>query len=82
MAPTRSLFVIYKKIKHTCALNTGPENTDRGKSVQKLVIKALKDHEPRNYLMFFFFFRTSGGREGVSHTLCRTGASAFEQPLN
>lgn len=86
MASARSLFVIYKKIKHTRALNTGPENTDRGKSVKKLVIKALKDQEPRNYLMFFFFlFRIRGGKEeggGVSHTLCRTGASAFEQPLN
>lgn len=60
MASARSLFVIYKKIKHTRALNTGPENTDRGKSVQKLVIKALKDQEPRNYLMFFF---SSGSEE-------------------
>lgn len=64
MAPARSLFVIYKKIKHTCALNTGPENTDRGKGVQKLVIKALKDHEPRNYLMFFFFFSSGPVEEG------------------
>lgn len=64
MAPARSLFVIYKKIKHTCALNTGPENTDRGKGVQKLVIKALKDHEPRNYLMFFFFFLQDQWRKG------------------
>lgn len=57
MAPARSLFVIYKKIKHTCALNSAPENTDiEGKNVRKLVIKALKEHEPRNYLIFFFFF--------------------------
>lgn len=54
MAPARSLFVIYKKIKHTCALNSGPENTDsEWKIVRKLVIKALKEHEPRNYLMLF-----------------------------
>lgn len=54
MAPARSLFVIYKKIKHTRALNSGPENTDsEGENVRKLVIKALKEQEPRNYLMFF-----------------------------
>lgn len=66
MAPARSLFVIYKKIKHTCALNSGPENTDsEGENVRKLVIKALKEHEPRNYLMLFFRSKESWRKVGV-----------------